>query len=57
MVLERNCELPVDDGSLSSLQLEVFVNAKSTGIHIVPPFWFDISDYVKEGKSFIAHIC
>ncbi len=31
--------------------VEVFVNSSSCGIQIVPPFQFDISDFVKEGDN------
>ena len=31
--------------------VEVFVNGKSLGIQVLPPFWYDISEAVKDGEN------
>lgn len=33
--------------------VEVFVNGISAGIQILPPFYYDITEYLKEGENTI----
>ena len=31
--------------------MEVFVNGQSLGIQVLPPFWYDISGALKDGRN------
>ena len=46
--LKNNIEIDLGDVVSSA---EVFVNGRSAGVKVAPPWTFDISGYVREGKN------